>query len=87
MTSDLLHIKDKVAPYDYLFNGVEDLVDTPIEQELGVLPMVPKEKGHFFVVLQQPSIPTHSEKGFRRSVSLGRWAGDQHIHHRFRILF
>lgn len=85
MTSDLLHIKDKVAPYDYLFNGVEDLVDTPIEQELGVLPMVPKEQGHFFVVLQQPSIPTHSEKGHQKVCE--PWQVNQHIHHRFCILF
>lgn len=50
-------------------------MDAPLEQELGVLPMVPGEQAHFFVVLQQPSITTHSEKGFRRSVCLGRWAG------------
>lgn len=64
-----------MAPCGYLFNRVEALVDAPLEQELGVLPMVPGEQAHFFVVLQQPSITTHSEKGFRRSVCLGRWAG------------
>lgn len=50
MTSGLLHVTDKVAPCGYLFNQMEALVDAPLEQELGGLPMTPKEQAHFFVV-------------------------------------
>lgn len=75
MTSDLLHIKDKVTPCGYLFNWVEALVDAPLEQEMGVLPMVPQEQGHLFVVLQQPALSVQR----KASEGLQALAGGQGI--------